>query len=225
MENYSNRDDLIAALTDDLTPVQRVKPIQGALLIGFATFVAGLASIAIFEFWTGMLAGEASAFFWITNGLLLLVGAASTSAVVAGAQPRVGARANAPGWSVAMLAVVPVAAFIMILSTEMTLGTPGSAPSMLDDPATWYWECGAHAIVAGLLVAFAAVMFLRRGAPVSIERSGWLTGLAAGSLGAVAYGITCPLDTVAHVAIWHIAVPVGVWAVAGRLIVPSLIRW
>ena len=54
--------------------------------------------------------------------------------------------------------------------------------------------------------------------------AGWLTGLAAGSLGALAYNLTCPLDTVAHVGIWH-TVPVLAWAVIGRLAVPSLIRW
>ena len=73
MEKYKagsmGREDLIAALTDDLTPVKRVKPIEGALLIGFATFVAAIVCIAIFEFWTGLVSGEASTFFWITNGI------------------------------------------------------------------------------------------------------------------------------------------------------------
>jgi len=226
MSSYQTREELIASLTNDMAPVSRVQPRHGAGLIAFATIVAAVGSIAIFEFWYGMVNGEASAFFWISNGLLLLVGAASTSGLVAGALPRVGSRGSAPFWSAAMLAVLPVVALIMIASLEM--GTPSATadhPSILDDPATWYWQCGVYAFGAGLLVAIAAVLFLRRGAPVSLERSGWLTGLAAGSLGAVAYGITCPLDTIAHVAIWHVAVPVTAWAVAGRLVVPRLIRW
>lgn len=219
MNKFANREDLIAALTEDVTPVKRVQPWQGALLIGFATIVAAIASIAVFEFWTGLIRGEASAFFWITNGLLLLMGAASSSALVSGALPRVGTRSNAPGWAAAMLAVVPAAAIITLLSTETS-----HQHSALTDPGLWYWHCAAASMAAGLLVATAAVLFLRHGAPVSIERSGWLTGLAAGSLGSLAYGITCPLDSISHVGIVHV-VPVALSAVIGRFVVPPLIRW
>lgn len=224
MEKQANRGDLIAALSEDLTPVARVKPRDGGLLIGFATFVAGLACIAIFEFWDGMFTGEASAFYWITNLLLLVLGAASTSALVSGALPKVGARGSAPYWSAAMLAVVPVAAIITIAAFEANHDHAAHAASVFDDPATWYWECAAYGSAAGLLIAFAAVMFLRRGAPVSLSRAGWLTGLSSGALGALAYNITCPLDTIAHVGIWHTA-PVLIWALAARIVVPPLIRW
>lgn len=224
MEKYQNREDLIAALADDMTPVRRIRPADGIWLIAFATLVAGLASIAIFEFWTGMISGEASAYFWITHGLLLMLGAASTTALVSSALPRVGARASAPAWSAAMLAVVPVAAIISLFSVgDVTHSAAyGHAHVGLQDPAAWY--CTTASVVAGLLVGIASIMFLRRGAPVSIERAGWLTGLASGSLGTLAYGITCPLDTIAHVGLWHVA-PVAISAVIGRLVVPPLIRW
>lgn len=215
-----SREALIAALTQDLAPVQRVKPRDGAALIAFATIVAGVASIAVFDFWTGMLTGAASVFFWIVNGLLALVGASATAALVSSALPRVGSRGNAPYWSAAMLAVLPVAAIITLLSVEAGHDHGVS----LSDPGFWYWECTAYGLVAGALVAVAAVLFLRRGAPVSLERAGWLTGLASGSLGSIAYGITCPLDTVTHVGIWH-AAPVAVAALVCRAVVPRLIRW
>ena len=224
MQKQPTREDLIAALTEDLTPVSPIKPTQGALLIAFATIVAGGCCIAIFEFWTGMFTGEASPLYWITNLLLMLLGAASTWALAQGAMPRVGTRGSAPYWSAAMLAVVPVVALIIIVSLEMNHDHSSALPSVLADPLSWYWECAAYGSIAGLVVALAAVLFLRRGAPVSLERSGWLTGLAAGALGALAYNITCPLDTVAHVGIWH-TLPVLVWAVIGRLAVPPLIRW
>ena len=224
MNTPKSREELIASMTEELAPVRRVSPRDGALLIGFATLVAGIASILIFEFWTGMLFGEASPFFWITNGLLLLAGAASTAALAASALPRIGARTSAPAWSAAMLAVMPIAALITIATVEAGHDHSTLAPSMLNDPATWYWECGAYAFGAGFVVFLAGVMFLRMGAPVSLERSGWLTGLAAGTLGSVAYGLTCPLDSIAHIGIWHV-VPVAAWAIVGRLAVPPLIRW
>ena len=224
MEKQPSREALIAAMTEALAPVQRVNPAHGAWLIAFASVVAGACCIVIFEFWSGMLTGEASAFYWITNGLLLLLGAASTSSLVSSALPRVGARGNAPFWSAAMLAMAPIAAVITVLSLEANHDHASGVPSVLADPLTWYWECGLYGSIAGIVVALAAVLFLRRGAPVSLERAGWLTGLASGSLGAFAYNITCPLDTVAHVGIWH-TVPVLAWAVIGRLAVPRLIRW
>ena len=224
MEKQASREDLIAALAQDMTPVERVKPPQGAALIAFATIVAGAACIAIFEFWFGMFTGEASAFYWMANGLLLLLGAASASALVAGALPRVGARGSAPYWSAAMLGVAPIVAIITVISLEANHDHASGAMSVLDDPLTWYWECAAYGTLAGSVIALAAVLFLRRGAPVALERSGWLTGLAAGSLGALAYNITCPLDSVAHVGFWHTA-PVLIWALIGRFAVPPLIRW
>lgn len=217
--NTGSRDELIAALTDDLTPVARIKPAHGVMLIGFATLVAAAVSIAGFEFWAGIVTGEASAFFWITNGMLLMLGMASTAALVAGASPRVGSRGNAPAWSAAMLGIVPAAAIITLFSSEALHDHGG-----FSDPAMWHWPCAANALAAGLLVAVAAVMFLRRGAPVSMERSGWLTGLAAGSLGSLAYGVTCPLDGITHVGIMHV-IPVAIAAVAGRFAVPPMIRW
>lgn len=216
MTEHTNRADLIAAMTEDLTPVKRVKPAEGLAMIGFATVVAAIASIAIFDFWQGMVNGEASGYFWITNLFLLVLGAASSMAIVASALPRVGARANAPVWGAAMVGVLPVAGLLSLLSSGA--GHDHAATEL------WYWECAAYGFSASLLVAFAAVMFLRRGAPVSLERAGWITGLAAGSLGSLAYGITCPLDTVMHVGVVHI-VPVALAAVMGRLVVPSLIRW
>ncbi|WP_108788794.1 NrsF family protein [Erythrobacter sp. Alg231-14] len=212
-----SREDLIASLTEDLTPVKRVKPVEGVALIAFATVVALVASIAVYEWWGGLLTGEASGYFIITHGLLLVLGAASTAALVTGAMPRVGTRANAPLWSAIMLAILPAGAIINLMS-----GNGNHAHEGLNDPVAYM--CTMASLSAGALVLIAAVLFLRRGAPVSIERSAWLSGLAAGSLGTLAYGITCPLDTFSHVGLWHVA-PVAIGAVFARIVVPPLIRW
>lgn len=211
----TSRADLIAQLTEEVTPVRRVKAAHGALSISGATLLAGLASIALFGFWTGMITGQASGYFWITNGLLTILGAASTAAVVAAAMPRVGSRTNAAMWGAAMVGVLPVAGLLSVLST-ITARRAG--------PMMWEWQCTAFGLLAGLVVATAAVHFLRRGAPVSIERAGLMTGIASGSLGSLAYGITCPMDTVSHLGIMHV-LPVAIAAVVGRLVVPRLIRW
>ncbi|MDY7096684.1 MAG: DUF1109 domain-containing protein [Pseudomonadota bacterium] len=217
MEKQQSREDLIAALTDDLKPVRRAKPVEGIALIAFATVIAAIASIASYEWWDGLLTGEASGYFLITHGLLLVLGAASTVALAASAMPRVGPRASAPLWAAIMVAIVPLVAVVSLMS-----GHSDHTHEGLNDPVAFM--CTTASLAAGALVLVAAVLWLRRGAPVSIERSAWLAGLAAGSLGALAYGITCPLDTLAHVGLWHVA-PVALSAVFARIVVPPLIRW
>lgn len=220
-KNPEGREALIRELTEGITPVEPVSKGQGIALVAFATLAAAIAAVVLHDFWMGIVTGEASAMFWIANLLLLLLGAASTSALIASAMPRVGARSSAPVWAAAMLGVLPLAALITLIPA----GAPHEhAAGTLSDPSLWYWQCAAYGLTAGLLVAFAAVMFMRRGAPVSLERAGWLTGLAAGALGSVAYGITCPLDGLSHVGIVHVA-PAAIGAVLGRLVVPPLIRW
>ncbi|WP_298300938.1 DUF1109 domain-containing protein [uncultured Erythrobacter sp.] len=217
MDKYSNRDDLIAALTEDVSPVKRVRSSDGVALIAFATIIAAVVSIAVYEWWDGLLTGEASGYFLITHGLLLLLGAASGAGVVNGAMPRVGGQSSAAFWGALMVGVLPIGAALSLLS-----GHGNHAHEGLNDPVALM--CLTGSLSAAAIVMVASILWLRRGAPVSIERSSWLTGIAAGALGTLAYGITCPLDTFSHVGLWHVA-PVGISAVIGRLVVPPLIRW
>lgn len=186
-------------------------------MIAIAAVISSVASILYFHWWDGLLHGEASGYFLITNGLLLVLGAASTAHLVLSAMPRIGARADSVLWGVIMLGIVPLGAVINLLS-----GNGDAAHEGLHDPVAIL--CTIASLTAGALVLAANVVWLRRGAPVSIERSAWLAGLSAGSLGTLAYGITCPLDTLSHVGLWHVA-PVAIGAVIGRLVVPPLIRW
>jgi hypothetical protein len=79
-------------------------------------------------------------------------------------------------------------------------------------------------LLTSLVSGSAMVWWLRRGAPVSPQRAGLQTGLAAGALGTFAFGLSCDYDTVAHLGVWHV-VPVVLATLAGRLIVPPLVRW
>jgi len=212
-----SREELIASMTEDLTPVRRVKPVEGMVLIGFAGMVALIGSIFIHNLWSGILTGDASGFYWITNGLLLLLGAAAGTALAKSALPKVGERQNAPFWSAAMLGVLPVAAIISVI-----LSGDNHTHVGFEDPAALY--CARWSLTTSGIIFVAAILWLRRGAPVSLERAGWLTGITAGALGTVAYGVTCPLDSIAHLGMWHVA-PVAVAALIGRFAVPPLIRW
>ena len=206
---------LIDELAADLAPVRPMKLVHGIVLVALA--VAG--TIFLVEvldgLWRGMLAGRASAFFFIANGMLGLLGAASALAVVHMSGPRVGNSQDGARWSLAMFAVLPVVALV-------TLGLSGGLSEVTGDP--YGFGCFLAGSGFGLVTFAALTAWLRRGAPVSPQNAGWFTGIAAGALGSFAYGLACPIDTLAHLATWH-ALPVALGALAGRLIVPPLVRW
>lgn len=210
-----NRDDLIAGLTEELAPVRSFSERDGMTLVVVAAVATFLGVLAIEGLWIGAFRGEAAPFFWVTNGLLLLLGLASAGAVIAMASPGVGNRHDAPKWSFAMLGVLPLAALSSVVSHDAGIG------ALNDDAAL---HCLSASLIAATAMGGALTMWLRRGAPVSQQAAGWFTGIAAGAIGTLLYGFSCPVDSVTHLGIWHV-VPVAVAAIAGRLIVPKLIAW
>ncbi|WP_234026912.1 NrsF family protein [Erythrobacter sp. HKB08] len=206
---------LIDQLTQELEPVRAIRLRDGLALVALAMVGTVLAVEFIDGLWRGAFAGEASAFFVIGNGLLLVLGLAAATSAVGMASPRVGNRHEGPKWAMAMAAVLPAGALLSLLGHDH----PASG---FDDP--YGLECMTKGLIASLLVTGSLVVWLRRGAPVSASAAGLLVGTAAASLGSVAYGLACPIDTVAHIGIWHFA-PVPIGALIGRLALPPLLRW
>jgi hypothetical protein len=212
----SSREDMIASLTQDLEPVRAYSARNGAALLAIAGGLTVIGVLLIEGIWHGMTNGDASAFFWVTNGLLTLLGLASSAAVIAMASPRVGGRSDAPLWLGVMLVILPIVAVLSVVRQQH--GMEVIANDM------YGFHCLSHSLFATVLMFASLTVWLRRGAPVSVNSAGWLTGVASGSLGAVAYGISCSIDSITHLGIWHVA-PVAISAIAGRLIVPHLVRW
>lgn len=207
---------MIASLTDDLAPVRAFSPRDGALLVALAGAIS-VVGVLVFEgFWHGILEGDAAPLFWVTSGLLLVLGLAAASSVVMMASPRVGNRHDAPKWASAMLAVLPVAAIISVI--------PGAHEGHVAVGSLFATHCITSSLAASLVTGAALTLWLRRGATVSLNLAGWFTGLAAGALGTAAFGISCSVDTVTHLGISHVA-PVVIMAMVGRLVVPPLVRW
>ncbi|NNK45376.1 MAG: DUF1109 domain-containing protein [Altererythrobacter sp.] len=215
MTMNKNRDNLIAGLTEELTPVRSFSERDGMKLVVIAAAATFLGVLVIEGLWVGAFQGEAAPFFWVTNGLLLLLGLASAGAVIAMASPGVGNHHDAPKWAFAMLGVLPLAALSSVVSHDAGIG------ALNDDAAL---HCFTASLIAATATGGALTMWLRRGAPVSQQAAGWFTGIASGAIGTLIYGMSCPVDSVTHMGIWHV-VPVAVAAIAGRLIVPKLITW
>ena len=206
---------LIESLAEDLQPVRPLRMAAGALLIVLATLATILAVEIVAGLWNGMLTGEASPLYYVTKGLLGMLGLASAWAVLHLACPHVGNRHDGPTWGAAMAATLPLSALIYLVNN----GLMGEALRSWEGV-----ECMLASLAASSVTFIALVLWLRRGAPVSLNSAGWLTGLAAGSLGTFAHGLACPIDNIGHLGVWHVA-PVLICTILGRLAVPSLVRW
>ena len=206
---------LIDQLTADLEPVRRMRLRDGIMLAALALLVT-IAGVEIFDgLWRGILAGEASPFFLIGNGLLLILALASTHSVLTMASPRVGNNHDGPKWAMAMAAVMPLAAFVSLAGHSHPM-------EGFSDP--YGMTCFGAGLLASLLSAATLVFWLRRGAPVSPRLAGLHLGVAATATGTLAYGLACPIDSVTHLGLWHGA-PVVAGALIGRFALPPLLKW
>jgi hypothetical protein len=206
---------LIDELAGDLVPVRPIRLARGVALVVLAA-IATVVAIELFHgLWRGAFSGEASGFFFIANGMLVLLGAASALTVLRMASPRVGNGHEGARWSAAMLGLLPVSALLV-------LGFDGLASELTHDVEGF--DCFLAGSGFGLLTAGALVLWLRNGAPVSIGSASVFTGVASGAIGSFAYGMACPIDTMGHLGIWHVA-PVALCALIGKLVIPHLVRW
>ncbi len=210
-----NKSFNIAALVDDLEPVKPMR--QNVPLVLLAAITVAVTSLVV---WTqGMradvLAGHPDEMFLIRAGVLLLLGGATAYTVTSMASPAVGRSQN--GWQMALAAaaVFPLAA-IVVAST----GDIGPAMSAMESGI----RCMSYSLIAAVATATPMVVWLRKGAPSSPERAGWLTGVASGGLGAFAYNLHCPFNNVVYIGLWY-SLAIITCAVVGRLIVPRLIKW
>ncbi len=211
MHNKFNIDDLV----NDLTPVKPMNINKGLAL----PTVIVIAFIALFVSQLGLrsdlAAGIPAPITMMRSGVLLLLGFATARAVVSMATPSVGKGSQGWIWAVGAALLFPISALIVAISTM-------SADMPVTVNTGWY--CFKMCLAAALATAIPMVLWLRKGAPTSLQRAGWLTGLAAGGLGAFAYSFHCPFTRVVDISIWYTA-SIVTSAIIGRLIVPRLIRW
>jgi hypothetical protein len=75
------------------------------------------------------------------------------------------------------------------------------------------------------IVPFAVIVWaVRNAAPTNLLRTGALTGLVAGGIGAIAYALHCPNDSLPFIAFWY-GGAIVFCALAGAVLGPRLLRW
>lgn len=205
----------IAALVDDLQPVtvlnrRRTLLAAAAVTLTMLTIVALLLGIR-----PDVSAGSPDAMFLIRSGILLLLGGGAAHAVLGMASPAVGKAQVSWQMALAVALLLPIAALVVGLTGDLSPAM-GAMSSVGD--------CLIFSAIGASATAVPMILHLRRGAPTSLARAGWLVGIASGGLGALAYNIHCPFNSIVYIGTWY-TLAVGICAVVGRLIIPHLIRW
>jgi hypothetical protein len=214
MDHDSN--GLIDALVADLEPVRPLHRAEGGALVLAAVMLTALLVAGINGLADNVRGGTVSPMFLLANGLLLLLGIAASASTIAMASPRVGNRHDGPGWAMAMAGVFPVVTVILLAVHH------ADWPHVLD--VAQGWHCFVEATLTSLLIAGALLFWLRRGAPVSPRTAGLHLGVGATALGTAVFGMSCPVDSIYHLGIWHV-LPVALGALVGRFLAPTLLRW
>ena len=211
MKQVFNLDAMVAEL-EPVKPLRMPQAITAVLAIAIA---AAALIVSVKGARTDVVALDPNPMFLLRAGLLLLLGGGCGWAALSMASPSVGKQGQSWKMAIAAAALLPLAALTLAMTgrTEIAMAN-----------AHFGLQCMFFSGLSGLATAIPMVFWLRRGAPTSPERAGWLTGVAAGGLGAFAYGLHCPFNDVVYIGLWY-SLAVGLCAVIGRLVVPRLIRW
>jgi hypothetical protein len=106
----------------------------------------------------------------------------------------------------------------------------GSLTSMPEDERMFAFTGGAFPVCAVIIPTMAAptaavlFLWLRKQAPTRPALAGMAAGFLASALAAMAYALTCPVDSAAFVATWY-PLAIMVCAAVGALVGRFALRW
>ena len=203
------------AMVAELEPVQPLRVSRAIAMVFAIAIAAAVLVVSVKGARADVLALDPNPMFLLRAGLLLLLGGGCGWAVLSMASPSVGKQGQSWKMAIAAAALLPLAALIVAMTGRAEVAMAN---------AYFGLQCMVFSGLSGSATAIPMVLWLRRGAPTSPERASWLTGVAAGGLGAFAYGLHCPFNDVVYIGLWY-SLAVGLCAVVGRLAVPRLIRW
>ncbi len=208
--------NLIAALVADLRPTTPLRQSDGTLRALVALAAGAAVVVGLLGLRADLLAMHPDPVFLLASGLFLTLALASSWMAVDLARPFVGSRREGWGWTAMMAAVLPLSAVLLVAADWLD----GSTARLHADTG----HCLVLGLGCGLFTAAVLTAWLRRGAPSLLGRAGLLAGVAAGSAGAFAVSLHCPINDLVHIGLWHGAAVI-LSGVAGRLLLPRVIAW
>jgi hypothetical protein len=208
-------DDLIDRLTADLEPARMVSPWRARAMLAGVALLTVAAVGALFGMRGDFSAARPSSVPLMSQLVILCSGGALAAALTAMARPAVGAARSDWPWALAALSVLPIAALVT------AAGDATERSVMLARDGLFCLVTGSVASIASIVLL---TVWMRRGAPTSPDRAAWLIGAVGGAIGALAIGLVCPVDAIAHIGTWHVGI-VALAAIASRLAIPRLLRW
>jgi hypothetical protein len=210
-----NTDDLIAMLARQNAPTPPAA--RGRRFIVAATIGLALAG-ALMIGWLGVRPDIGAAL----TPVLLKAGFAAAFAVLGLALAmRLAAPGRGPGAALAVLIGVCAAAAAAVI---IALGLAPSGERLAAWTGGGFPWCLVLIPVLGAPAAAALTWIMRDLAPTRLAPAGAAIGAASGGIGAMAYAMYCPVDSVAFVATWY-ALAIAVCAALGAVMISRFIRW
>lgn len=208
-----NSQALIDQLSEDMTSVRPLSVRTSRLLALGGAALTTAAVLLFLGIRADIAAGDPSPVILLVAGLFALTAISAGITATRLAQPAVGGRQGGALWMAAAIGLLPAISLVEYL---LGVGEPTSSEVAL---RCLYWGIAASLVTLGVLT-----WRLRQGAPVLPERAGLFAGLAAGAVGAFAITLECNNSQFVHLALSHAAI-VATMALAGRALIPRIIRW
>jgi len=208
-------DDLIDMLARDAAPAER-KRIGQRMLLGLG--IGFVIAVLLVVFGLGMRTDIGAARMPVMMKALFAAMAAAVMLPLAARLMRPG---RPLGWrlaAVGVFAALSLAAGFIAMMGE----APGERMQALT-AGVFPW-CVVLIPVLAVPTAAALLWVLRGFAPTRLGLAGAAIGALSGGVGAVAYAMYCPTDSVAFVTIWY-ALGIGLSAALGALIASRFLRW
>ena len=208
-------DDLINMLAKNVEPMERPRWARRMLLM---LAVGLLAAAALVLAVVGMRPD-------IGTSMMAVLMKASFSALAAAVILPLVVRLMRPGrplgWRVA---AVLVFVGVCVLATAIALMGQPTAARMHAWTGGYFPWCIVFIPLLAAPTAAGLVWVMRGLAPTRLTLSGAAIGALSGGIGAMAYAMYCPVDSVAFVTTWYV-VGIAICAAAGALIGSKVLRW
>lgn len=208
-------DNLIELLAKGVEPAQRSTWLRDVAL----TLGVGLAmSLLLVAVGLGVRPDIATAQMPV---LMKATFSAAAAAVILPFAMRLAKPGRPLGWRIGA-----IAAFTIVCAAVTIVALFGEPPARRMDA----WMGGGFPWCLVLIPVLAAptaallVWFMRALAPTRLTMTGAAIGGLSGGVGAVAYSMYCPVDSVAFVTTWYV-IAIALCAALGALIVGRFLRW